>query len=150
MPGSDEKYMKMALEEAKKAYSQGEVPVGTVVVCRDKVLAKTHNQTEALSDPTAHAETLVIRKAAERLQSWRLADCALYVTKEPCSMCAGAMVQARLGRLVYGAADQKAGAAGTLMDITRDQRLNHQVEVSAGVLEEECRQLLQDFFSERR
>lgn len=150
MSRSDEKYMKMALEEAKKAYSQGEVPVGVVVVCRDEVLVKTHNQREKLSDPTAHAEIIAIRKAAEYLKTWRLADCALYVTKEPCPMCAGAMVQARLGRLVYGAADQKSGAAGTVMDVVRDKRLNHQVEVSAGVLEEECRQLLQDFFSGRR
>lgn len=146
----DEQYMKIAIEEAKKAAFMGEVPVGAVIVSGGEIVAKAHNQRENLADPTAHAEILSIQQAAGVLRRWRLVGCEIYVTKEPCPMCAGAIYQARLERLIYGIADDKAGGAGTLYDIVRDQRLNHQVDVTAGVCEEECRKLLQNFFKKYR
>lgn len=142
--------MTIALQEAAEAARAGEVPVGAVIVCDGQVVVKARNRREEDESPTAHAEILAIGEAANKLGRWRLTGCTIYVTKEPCPMCAGAMVQARLDRLVYGAPDSKAGAAGTLFDIVRDPRLNHQLEVTAGVREEECRRQLQAFFEARR
>lgn len=139
--------MRTALDEARAALAGGDVPVGAVVLSpAGTVLATGHNLREATGDPTAHAEIVAIRRAAVALDAWRLTDCTLVVTLEPCTMCAGAIVQSRLDRVVYGARDEKAGAAGSLWDVVRDRRLNHRPEVVAGVLEEECGRLLTDFF----
>ncbi|MEW5705648.1 MAG: tRNA adenosine(34) deaminase TadA [Actinomycetota bacterium] len=146
----DVQYMKMAIEEAKRAEQEGEVPVGAVVVCDGEVIARARNEREERKAATAHAEILAIEEASKKLGRWRLSDCTIYVTKEPCPMCAGAIYQARMKRLVYGPADQKAGAAGTLFNVVEDKRLNWQVEVKRGVLEKENVKLLQDFFRERR
>ena len=143
-------FMKEALAEARKALGKNEPPVGAVIVKDGEIIARSHNLRENLHDPTAHAEMLAIREAAARLGRWRLSDCEIYVTLEPCAMCAGAMVLARLARLVYGADDPKAGAVVSLMNLASDERLNHQVEVKGGVLAEECGTLLRDFFSSRR
>ena len=145
-----EHFMRIALNEAKMAAESGEVPVGAVIECGGKVIAAAGNEREESKDPTAHAEMIAIREAAKLLAGWRLAGCTIYVTIEPCPMCAGAIYQARIERLVYGAPDDKAGAAGTLMDITRDPRLNHRTEVTAGVLADECAAILKEFFSNRR
>lgn len=142
----DTVYMSLALEEARAAGAGGETPVGAVVVCDGAVVARARNARESAADPTAHAELIAIREAAERLGRWRLSDCTLYVTLEPCPMCAGALVNARIDRLVYGASDPKAGAVGTLMDLSSDDRLNHRFAVTAGVLEGECSAVLTDFF----
>ncbi|WP_328770440.1 tRNA adenosine(34) deaminase TadA [Streptomyces sp. NBC_00286] len=143
--------MRLALDEARLAVRGGDVPVGAVVLSADgtTVLATGHNEREATGDPTAHAEVLAIRRAAAGLGQWRLTDCTLVVTLEPCTMCAGAIVQSRVDRLVYGARDAKAGATGSLWDVVRDRRLNHRPEVIGGVLDEECARLLTDFFSTR-
>jgi len=146
----DDQHLKKALELARIAADHGEVPVGAVLVHKDRVIVEAYNRREELGDATAHAEMLAIRKACTLLGGWRLSGCTLYVTLEPCPMCAGAMVQARIDRLVYGTADPKGGAAGTLYDLVRDSRLNHRLEVTGGVLEEECAALLQDFFRQRR
>ncbi len=143
-------YLRQALAEAQRAFEAGEVPVGAVVVFDDKVIGRGHNQREGLHDPTAHAEILAITAAANHLEDWRLTGCSLYVTKEPCAMCAGALVNARVDRLVFGAWDEQAGSAGSLYQLCRDPRFNHQVEVTGGVLEEECRALLQEFFQRKR
>lgn len=144
-------HMEMALEEAAAAAEEGEVPVGCVIVSLEQgVIAKAHNQRETLRDPTAHAEMLALTQAATALGSWRLTRCIMYVTLEPCPMCAGAIVQARLPYLVYGAADAKAGACHSLYQITNDARLNHRVEVIAGTLAERCAGVLGDFFRARR
>jgi tRNA(adenine34) deaminase len=143
---ADAAYMALALEEARRAAAEGEVPIGAVMVCDGTVVARGRNARESAADPTAHAEMIAIREAAEKLGRWRLSDCTLYVTLEPCPMCAGALVNARIERLVYGAADPKAGAVGTLFDLSADTRLNHRYEVTAGVLEAECGQILKDFF----
>ncbi|MEW6161966.1 MAG: tRNA adenosine(34) deaminase TadA [Nitrospirota bacterium] len=143
-------FMTLALEEASLAFIEGEVPVGTVLVKDDKVIAKAHNQRETLKDPTGHAEVLVLRYGSNENDSWRLTGATLYVTKEPCIMCAGAVVNARLGRLVYGCKDEKGGAVDSLYSLLSDKRLNHQVEVVSGVLEEECALILKRFFKERR
>ncbi len=142
--------MEIAIGEAKKAASEDEVPVSAIVVFKGDIIAKARNECEKRQDPTAHAEILAIQRAAKHLGSWRLSDCKLFVTKEPCPMCAGAIFQARVDELIYGAPDIKAGAAGTLYNITNDARLNHQTTVISGVCEEECRKLLQDFFRKRR
>jgi len=142
--------MREALVQARRAADLGEVPVGAVVVRDGEMIAAAHNRRETDFDPTAHAEVLVIRQAAVSLGAWRLEGCALYVTIEPCPMCAGAIVLARVPLLVYGAPDPKAGAAGTLMDITRDPRLNHRVEVIPGVLADECAAVMREFFARRR
>src|SRR5262245_46428242 len=143
--------MEMALEEAAAAAAEDEVPVGAVIVSFEKgVIARAHNQRERLLDPTAHAEMIAITQAAEGLPSWRLENCALYVTMEPCPMCAGAIVQARLPVVVYGAADPKAGACDTLYQITSDPRLNHRSQVVSGVLAERCAAVLSDFFAAKR
>ncbi|HSW35011.1 MAG TPA: tRNA adenosine(34) deaminase TadA [Candidatus Limnocylindrales bacterium] len=146
----DETFMAEALGQAEEAARCGEVPIGAVLVKNDVVLVSDRNRREEFCDATAHAEILVLRRAGKMLGGWRLAGCTLYVTLEPCPMCAGALVQARLERLVYGAADPKGGAAGTLYDIPRDSRLNHRVVVNGGVLEGRCAALLQEFFRERR
>jgi len=142
--------MKEALQEAKKALDKDEPPVGAVIVKDGEIIARGHNLRENLKDPTAHAEMLAIKAAAGSMERWRLSDCTMYVTLEPCAMCAGAMVLARLHRLVYGASDPKAGAVNSLMNLVSDERLNHQVEVESGILAEECGDLLRDFFSSRR
>jgi tRNA(adenine34) deaminase len=142
--------MAAALEEAREAAGRGEVPIGAVLVRGGEALAKAGNRRETDRDPTAHAEVLVLREGARRLRSWRLEGCTLYVTLEPCAMCAGAIVLARLPRLVFGAADPKAGFVGSLGDLARDPRLNHRVEVRAGVLAFECGELLRAFFASRR
>jgi len=147
---ADERFMVEAIKEAQAAFDEDEVPIGAVIAYEGKVIARAHNQRETLRDPTAHAEILAITQAASYLEDWRLGGCTLYVTLEPCTMCAGAMVLARLDRLVFGPADAKAGACGTLYNVVRDERLNHQMEVVQGVLEEPCRLLLQEFFGNKR
>jgi tRNA(adenine34) deaminase len=146
----DEAWMRRALAAAERAAGLGEVPVGAVVVCGDELIAEAHNRREIDADPLAHAELLAIREAARRIGGWRLTGCTTYVTLEPCAMCAGALVNARVERLVYGAADPKAGYCGTLGDLTRDPRLNHRVEVVGGVLAAESVELLRRFFDRLR
>lgn len=146
----DQRFMGAALEEARRCLDWNDVPIGAVVVRDGEALARAGNERERRGDPTAHAEVLALRAAAERLGSWRLEGCSIYVTLEPCAMCAGAMVLARLDRLVYGAADPKAGFAGSLGDLVRHPRLNHRLEVSGGVLAEECGAVLREFFAARR
>jgi tRNA(adenine34) deaminase len=142
--------MDLALTEARAALAHGDVPVGAVVVVDGEVVARAHNEREATGDPTAHAELLAVRDAATTRRSWRLADATLYVTLEPCAMCAGALVNARLGRLVFGAADLKAGACGSLYNLLADPRLNHEVPITAGVAADQCAGLLSAFFAEQR
>jgi tRNA(adenine34) deaminase len=146
----DEHWMRLAFDQAERAFEAGEVPVGAVIVQGTNIVAEAHNQRETLNDPTAHAEMIALTQAAESLGSWRLIDCTLYVTLEPCPMCAGAIVQARVPRVVYATADPKAGACHSLYEITSDPRLNHQALVTAGVMQTECRQILQDFFAKQR
>lgn len=146
----DEYFMNLAIKEAKKAYILDEVPVGAVIVRDGRVIASAHNSREIMKDATSHAEIIAIREACRALGGWRLMDCDMYVTLEPCPMCAGAMVNARIRRIVFGAFDLRAGACGSIMNIAEDSRLNHRIEVVSGVLEEECRKLLQDFFREKR
>jgi tRNA(adenine34) deaminase len=146
----DEQGMRAALREAQAAADQDEVPVGAVIVHDGMVIGRGHNQVEALNDATAHAEIVAIGAASSALESWRLVDCTLYVTLEPCAMCAGAMVLARVGRLVYAAADPKAGACGSVLDVIGEKRLNHSVSVTSGVLAEEASALLKDFFVRKR
>lgn len=143
-------FMMQALAQARKAGVVGEVPVGAVVVINDEVIASGYNLKENVKDPTAHAEIIALRQAAAKLGSWRLDNADLYVTVEPCPMCMGAILQARIRRVIFGAYDPKAGAAGSVIDLSQCKAFNHQVEVIDGVLEEECRKLLQDFFQERR
>jgi tRNA(adenine34) deaminase len=145
-----EHFMRMALAEAEAAQAENEVPIGAVIVRGQRVIAASHNQREQLHDPTAHAEMIAITQAAEMLGDWRLEGCTLYVTLEPCPMCAGAIVQARLPLVVYGAADPKAGAAATLYQILSDRRLNHQAQIVPGVLAEQCGRLLTAFFESQR
>jgi tRNA(adenine34) deaminase len=145
-----EHWMQAALAEAQSAFEAGEVPIGAVIVHEDRIIAAAGNQRESLNDPTAHAEMIAITQAAQALGSWRLLDCTLYVTLEPCPMCAGAIVQARIPRVYYGAADPKAGACHTLFQVTSDIRLNHQAYVIGGVLKDQARSLLQDFFAQQR
>jgi tRNA(adenine34) deaminase len=146
----DEYYMRLALREAARAVEHDDVPVGAIVVLGDEVIAAAGNERELRKSPTAHAELLVIEEAARRMSSWRLLSTVLYVTVEPCLMCAGAILQARIPHLVYGAPDEKAGAVDTLYSVCRDPRLNHCVEVTGGVLAAESVQLLQAFFGKRR
>lgn len=147
---NDEAWMRRALTEAEQAALAGEVPVGAVIVRDGEVLAAARNRREADADPLAHAELLAIRQAAGRLGGWRLTGCVMYVTLEPCAMCAGALVNARVERLVFAAEDPKAGFCGTLGDLVRDPRLNHRLEVESGVLAEESAELLRRFFSRLR
>ncbi|API92284.1 MULTISPECIES: tRNA adenosine(34) deaminase TadA [Virgibacillus] len=146
----DEHMMKIAIQEAKQAAEQGEVPIGALIAYDNEVIATAHNLRETTQSTLAHAELLAIQQANEKIGSWRLEDCTLYVTLEPCPMCAGAIVQSRIKRVVYGAYDPKAGCAGTLFNLLDDARFNHQVDVTAGVLEEECANLLKDFFKRLR
>ena len=142
--------MQAALEEAQKAFEEDEVPVGAVIVAGDRVVGRGRNHKEASNDPTAHAEMAAIRQAATQLGRWRLTDCTLYVTLEPCAMCLGAMLSARIARLVFGCSDPKAGAAGTLYNLADDSRLNHRIVVDSGVLENQAAELLKTFFKNRR
>ena len=145
-----EYFMRIALEQAEAAFAIGEVPIGAVVVSDKKIIAAAHNQREQLHDPTAHAEMIAITQAAAALQDWRLEDCTLYVTLEPCPMCAGAILQARIPTVVFGATDPKAGAVQTLYQLLNDTRLNHQVEVLSGVCAAECGEILTRFFRHQR
>jgi tRNA(adenine34) deaminase len=143
-------YMRQALAEAEAAFDEDEVPVGAVIVHQGRIIAAAHNQRETLQDPTAHAEMIAITQAAESLGSWRLIDCLLYVTLEPCPMCAGAIVQARIPVVIYGTTDPKGGACHTLYQITSDTRLNHQCQVLGGVMRDESKAILQRFFAKQR
>ena len=147
---ADERFLEAALAEAHAAEDEGEVPIGAVVVHRGRVIGRGRNRVEATQDPTAHAEIIAIGAASQTMKSWRLDDATLYVTLEPCHMCAGAIVLARISRLVYGARDPKAGACGSLAMVPQDLRLNHRVEVIPGVLADECGSLLSEFFRKRR
>ena len=147
---ADEKYMRVALEEAALAASEDEVPIGAVVVCDGRIVARAHNRRELDRDPSAHAEFRAMLDAARELDRWRLSGCTVYVTLEPCLMCAGLMVNARVDRCVFGAADPKGGALGTLFDGSHDPRLNHEFEVTSGVLEQECADVLRRFFRAKR
>ena len=149
-PIPDDRYLALALKEALAAFDEGEVPVGAVVVLGGQVIGRGHNRREALGDPTAHAELLAITAAANHLGDWRLEGAEIFVTKEPCPMCAGALINARLARLVFGAWDEQAGCCGSLYQLCRDPRFNHQLEVAGGIMENECQELLQRFFRRRR
>jgi len=146
----DEKFMAVAMEEAWIAFAVDEVPVGAVIVYKEEVCARAHNLRETLADPTAHAEILAIREAAEKRRSWRLDGMTIYVTLEPCPMCAGAMVNSRLDRLVFAAHDPKGGAVSSLMNLVQDERLNHRLEVTGGIMGDEAQALLQSFFQRKR
>lgn len=147
---SDERYMRMAIDQAYIAEENGDVPIGCVIVYQDQVIAKGYNQRELLHDPTAHAEIIALTQAAEAVGNWRLHGCTIYVTLEPCPMCAGALVLGRLDRLVYGTDDPKTGAVKSLYNIVQDDRLNHRLEVRSGVLQDDCKTQLQAFFQRRR
>jgi tRNA(adenine34) deaminase len=152
-PGEDDRdvwFMRLALRESQRALAHDDVPIGAVLVHGGEVLAAAHNERELRADPTAHAEILALREASRALGSWRLIDCTLYVTLEPCAMCAGALVLARVPRVVFGATDPKAGAAGSVLDVLSEPRLNHRPEVLSGVLAPDCGQLLSEFFASRR
>ena len=142
--------MKIALKEAKKAWIKQEVPVGAVLVKDDKIIAQAHNCSISYNDPTAHAEVLVLRRGAKKLNNYRLNGTSLYVTLEPCPLCVGAMIHARVERLIFGAYDPKGGAAGSLIDLTDGKKFNHKIKVTGGILEEECKSLIQAFFSNKR
>jgi tRNA(adenine34) deaminase len=146
----DRLYMKVALKQAQIAEENGDVPIGAVIVYQNQIIGKTYNQREQLQDPTAHAEIIALTQAAAFLESWRLHGCTMFVTLEPCTMCAGALVLARIDRLVYGCDDPKTGAVKSLYNIATDERLNHTIDVVSGVLAEECSSLLQQFFHRRR
>jgi len=146
----DERFMKAAIESARIAEDNGDVPIGAVIVYQDQIIGKAYNQREQLADPTAHAEIIALTQAAAALQNWHLNGCTMYVTLEPCPMCAGALVLARMDRLVYGCNDPKTGAVKSLYNIVTDERLNHRLQVASGILEQECSQLLQNFFDKRR
>ena len=146
----DEHFMRETLKQAKRAGEAGDVPIGAVIVHEKKIIARAHNQVELLHDPTAHAEMIAITQAADHLKNERLLNAWIYTTIEPCAMCAGAMVLARISRLIYGADDSKAGACGSVINVVRTGKLNHQLEITRGVLEEEGRTLIQAFFQKRR
>src|ERR1043165_7027200 len=147
---TDESFMAEALRLAKKAFEKEEVPVGAVVVCCGRIIARAYNQVELLKDATAHAEMLAITQAEAARGDWRLNDCDLFVTKEPCPMCAGALVHVRIRRLIFGCADPRGGAAGGLINLLQNPSLNHQAQISGGILAHECSNLLQPFFREKR
>ena len=146
----DEKYMKAAIREAKKAYALDEVPIGCVIVQNDKIIARGYNRRNTEGNTLAHAELSAIKKASKKTGDWRLEDCTMYITLEPCQMCAGAIVQARMKRVVIGSRNAKAGCAGSVLNLLQEERFNHQVELTEGVLEEECSAMLSDFFKELR
>ena len=145
-----EKFMKEALKEAKKAYEKLEVPVGCVIVKDGKIIARGHNLKETKKDTTKHAEIIAIQKASKKLEAWRLLDCDMYVTLEPCSMCAGAIINSRIRNLYIGTLDQKTGAAGSVLNLFEDFTFNHKVTVETGILQEQCEKILKDFFKELR
>ncbi len=147
---NDKKFMKLAFKEAEKALEIDEVPIGAVVVKDNEVIGRGYNLREKEQDPTAHAEIIAIREAAQNLGSWRLENCEIFVTLEPCPMCTGAMLQSRINRLVYAASDPKGGAVGSLYDLTKDKRLNHQIEVRKGLMAEKSSKILKDFFKKLR
>src|SRR3954468_3549274 len=150
MSEGDAGFMREALRQARKAYAAEEVPVGAVVVREGRILARAYNQVELLKDATAHAEMLALTQAEAAIGDWRLVDCDLYVTKEPCPMCAGAVVHTRIRRVIFGCADVRAGAAGTVMNLLQHNALNHHCQITSGILENECASLLQDFFRKKR
>ena len=143
-------YMQEALKEARKAFERNEVPVGAVIVYKDRIIARAHNQIVTLKDPTAHAEMIAITQAADYLKNERLINCSLYVTIEPCAMCTGASVLARMKRIIYGACDPKSGACGSVLNVSNNKKLNHKIEVFSGVLQKDCSLLLKEFFKKRR
>jgi tRNA(adenine34) deaminase len=143
-------FMREALKEAQKAFNENEVPVGAVVVFKNQIIGRGHNQTERLQDPTAHAEILAITAAANALNSWRLKDVVVYSTIEPCIMCAGALVLARVKKIIFGARDEKFGGCGSVYNVVREKQLNHQIEITEGVMEKEARSLLKSFFEKKR
>ena len=147
---NEEKYMQEALKEAKKAYKKLEVPVGAIIVKNGEIIAKAHNLKETKNDTTKHAEILAIQRASKKLKSWRLLDCEMYITLEPCSMCAGAIINSRVKKIYIGALDYKTGAAGSVLNLFEDYKFNHKVEVEKGILQEECENLLKSFFKELR
>lgn len=150
MVSMEEKFMKEALKEAKKAYNKLEVPVGAVIVRDGQIISRAHNLKESKKDTTNHAEILAIQKASKKLGSWRLLDCEMYVTLEPCTMCAGAIIQARVGKLYIGTMDYKTGACGSVLNVLEDYPFNHKVEYETGILKDECENILQEFFKELR
>ena len=145
-----EKYMKEAIKEAKKAYEKGEIPVGAVIVKNHKIIARAYNKKEDKLDTTKHAEILAIQKASKKLKAWRLADCEMYVTLEPCSMCAGALIQSRIKKVYIGTMDKKTGACGSVLNLLEDYTFNHKVEVETGIMQKECESILKQFFKELR
>ncbi len=147
---NDEYFMREALRQAQKAYAADEVPVGAVVVRAGKIIARSHNQVELLKDATAHAEMLALTQAEAAVGDWRLTDCDLYVTKEPCAMCAGALVHTRIRRVIFGCTDRSAGAAGSVMNLLQMPRFNHRCDIASGVLQDECGAILQNFFRKHR
>ena len=146
----EEKYMKEALKEAKKAYKKLEVPVGAIIVKNGEIIAKAHNLKETKYDTTKHAEILAIQKASKKLKSWRLLDCEMYVTLEPCSMCAGAIINSRIKKIYIGALDEKTGACGSVLNLFEDYTFNHKVQYQTGVMQEECENMLKSFFKDLR
>jgi len=146
----EEKFMKSALKEAQKAYDKLEVPVGCVIVKDGKIIARAHNQKETKNDTTKHAELLAIQKASKKLGSWRLIDCEMYVTLEPCSMCAGAIINSRIKKIFIGTKDEKTGACGSVLNLLKDYKFNHTVELEIGLMKNECETILKDFFKELR
>ena len=146
----EENFMKEALKEARKAYNKKEVPVGAVIVKDGQVIARAHNLKESKNDTTKHAEIMAIQKASKKLMSWRLTGCEMYVTLEPCSMCAGALIQSRIDKVYIGAMDYKTGACGSVLNLLEDYKFNHKVEVETGILKNECEKILQDFFKDLR
>ncbi len=146
----EEYYMKEALKEARKAYEKGEVPVGAVIVKNEKIIARAHNLKEIKKDTTKHAEILAIQKASKKLEAWRLEECKMYVTLEPCTMCAGAMINSRIKKVVIGTLDQKTGACGSVLNLFEDYKFNHKVEYKVGVLQKECEEILKEFFKDLR
>lgn len=145
-----EKFMKQALKEAQKAYMKEEIPIGAVIVKDGKIIARAHNLKEIKHDATEHAELGAIKKASKKLGAWRLSNCELYTTLEPCPMCAGALIQARIKKVYIGAMDEKAGACGSVLNLLKEHKFNHQVEIEENILEDECKKILQDFFKELR
>ena len=147
---SHEAFMKEALKEAQAALEKGEVPIGAVLVKEERILGRGHNVREGKRDPTAHAEIIALQEGSRALNSWRLTGTTLYVTVEPCPMCAGALIQARVKRLVFGVRDSKAGVCGSLYNLVQDDRFNHQIEVVEGIMEQDCRRIMQEFFQKLR
>lgn len=147
---NQEKFMKEALKEAKKAYEKEEIPVGAIIVKDNKIIARAYNVKEEKRDTTKHAEIIAIQKASKKLKSWRLTDCDIYVTLEPCSMCAGALIQSRIRKVYIGTMDKKTGACGSVLNLLEDYKFNHKVELENGILEKECEKILKEFFKELR